>query len=51
MFHSLGSETKQTWPESFWLPALRGGLITDIVVAVATRGDLPLWPERLGEGL
>jgi hypothetical protein len=28
--------------------ALREGLITDILVAVAIRGDLPLWPERLG---
>jgi hypothetical protein len=27
--------------------ALREGLITDIVVAVAIRGELPLWPERL----
>ena len=28
--------------------ALREGLISDILVAVAIRGDLPLWPERLG---
>ena len=28
--------------------ALRDGLITDILVAVAIRGELPLWPERLG---
>lgn len=28
--------------------AIREGLITDILVAVSIRGDLPLWPDRLG---